>query len=168
MHKDIIGHLRRAVLSSLSRINDKIDDLRNETWAKIDLKNAFGLNRNHVSLRPPVAPKEDYTRQLKFLGLPENKVFERKTTARKKYVNNFVQQSRGQMEKDNCTGLGRSDRTKATQNKKKNLISLMRSQGIQYLRFLVLVLSTFGIGIGIGIESIPGLVNGIDPIVNWY
>ena len=42
------------------------------------------------------------------------------------------------------------------------------SQGIQYLRFLVLVLSTFGIGIGIGIESIPGLVNGIDPIVNWY
>ena len=41
-------------------------------------------------------------------------------------------------------------------------------QGIQYLRFLVLVLSTFGIGIGIGIESIPGLVNGIDPIVNWY
>ena len=42
------------------------------------------------------------------------------------------------------------------------------NQGIQYLRFLVLVLSTFGIGIGIGIESIPGLVNGIDPIVNWY
>ena len=42
------------------------------------------------------------------------------------------------------------------------------AQGIQYLRFLVLVLSTFGIGIGIGIESIPGLVNGIDPIVNWY
>ena len=45
---------------------------------------------------------------------------------------------------------------------------LFYSQGIQYLRFLVLVLSTFGIGIGIGIESIPGLVNGIDPIVNWY
>ena len=47
-------------------------------------------------------------------------------------------------------------------------IDSQHKQGIQYLRFLVLVLSTFGIGIGIGIESIPGLVNGIDPIVNWY
>ena len=47
-------------------------------------------------------------------------------------------------------------------------VAKSRNQGIQYLRFLVLVLSTFGIGIGIGIESIPGLVNGIDPIVNWY
>ena len=52
--------------------------------------------------------------------------------------------------------------------KKRIIYNYTWCQGIQYLRFLVLVLSTFGIGIGIGIESIPGLVNGIDPIVNWY
>ena len=40
--KDTIGHLRQAKSSAntLSKVNDKIDDLRNETFAKIDyLKN---------------------------------------------------------------------------------------------------------------------------------
>ena len=81
---------------------DKIVEWRNETSAKIDVleNGALGLKgkSNDVPLRPSVQYKEDYTCQMKIIGLTTNILkFIHEIILREKTVENVLHKVGGQM-----------------------------------------------------------------------